>query len=313
MRKSCLLFLLLLSTFISIDVIGQMPSDGFSMYKGEFCTVIGYGQSSWTEYWEGTRLRDNKNVGKFTSKMWMPMIAYGISDKLNVFAGLPYISNSSDAGTMLGKKGLQDISLEAKYLFLDKKNSKKSAFKGFITAGLSFPVSNYAPDFLPYSIGLGAKTFQLRVIGHYEYNDHFFGTIQTGYIAKSRITVDRQTYYNEGQVYSNKMPVPDVWDGAIRAGYKTNAFRADIHFNWQTGTTGSDIRQNDMPYPFNKMNMQSAGVTALYWLPFTKGLAITASADQTIAGRNVGKSFNWMGTIQYVFQPFNKKKNESKK
>ncbi len=290
-----------------------MPNDGFVMYKGELCTVLGYGQSSWTKYWEGTRLRDNLNVGKFTSKMFMPMLGYGITDKLTVFAGLPYINNSSDAGFMAAKKGWQDLSLDAKYLFFNKNLNKNSNLKAFVTAGFSLPATDYKPDFLPYSIGLGAKTAQLRLIAHYLYRERFFATVQTGYVAKSKITVDRTTYYNDGWHYSNEMPVPDLWDGSVRLGYDNKAFRADLHYNWMMGTSGSDIRRNDMPYPFNKMNMQSVGVHALYWLPFVDGLAITAGADQTVAGRNVGKSFMWMTTLQYVFKPFNKKKNENKK
>jgi hypothetical protein len=150
------------------------------------------------------------------------------------------------------------------------------------------PVGNYVPDFLPYSIGLGAKTLTGRVIVHYEHKSNFFATAQTGYTLKSNITTDRQSYYNEGQVNSNEMPVPDMWDGALRVGYNNKRFRADIHYNWATSTSGSDIRRNDMPYP---------GV---------KGLALHAMADQVIAGRNVGKAFSWSTGVQYVFNPFKK-------
>ena len=67
------------------------------MTKGELCLVADYGQMTWTEYWEGKRLRENLNVGKFTSKQFMPMIGYGITNRIAVFATVPHISNSSDA------------------------------------------------------------------------------------------------------------------------------------------------------------------------------------------------------------------------
>lgn len=278
----------------------QMPADGFTMSKGEICVVAAAGQSTWEKYWEGKRLRDNPNIGRFKSITFSPMLGWGISDRFNLFAGLPYISNTSDAGTMQHKKGWQDFSMALKYRLWQHKFGHMR-LSTFATAGFSVPVSNYPPDFLPYSIGLGAKTAQLRLIGHLKFDNHLFATAQTGYIAKSKIEVDRTSYYNEGWHYSNEMPVPDVWDGAVHAGYDHPHFRAEAHFTWMQGTSGSDIRRYDMPYPFNRMNMTTVGVYALYRVPGLRNLAVTANADQTLSGRNVGKAFAWMGGIQYVF------------
>jgi hypothetical protein len=302
----CGIVIMLLSKVAS----AQTATDGFSMAKGEICLVGGYSQTTWDEYWEGTLLRENLNVGTFKSKMIMPMLGYGLSDKLNFFASLPYIDNSSTAGQMTGKKGIQDFSFDAKYKLV-KKSSKNGTFYAFVTAGFSLPASNYIPDYLPYSIGLGAKTLSGRVIVHYEHKSHFFATAQTGYILKSKITTDRQSYYNEGQVNSNEMPVPDVWDGAVRLGYNNKRLRADIHYNWMYSTSGSDIRWNDMPYPFNQMNAQTVGIQGLLWIPGVKGLAVHGSYDQIVKGRNVGKATTWATAIQYVFNPFTKKEKKS--
>lgn len=290
---------------ISRGLMAQTPTDGFTMSKGEICLVTDYGQSSWKEYWEGTRLRENLNLGTFTSKMIMPMAGYGLTDKLNLFAGLPHISTSSTKGQMTGMEGWQDLSISAKYKLV-KQQKSHGTFYTFLTAGFSFPVSDYVPDFLPYSIGLGAKTLTGRVIAHYEHKSKLFATFHTGYTAKSNITTDRQSYYNEGQVNSNEMPVPDVWDGAARIGYNVKRFRVDLHYNWSTSTTGSDIRQNDVPYPFNKMDAQWVGASGLLWVPWVEGLALHGAADQVIAGRNVGKAFSWSTGVQYVFNPFKK-------
>ena len=283
-----------------------MPDDGWTMRKGELCLVTDYMQSSFTEYWEGKRLRENLNLGKFTSKVFMPMIGYGITNKLTAFAGVPYINNSSDAGTMTGKKGWQDLSLHVKYLLLDK-SSNDWTYKLFGTAGVSFPITDYPPDFLPYSIGLGSTNVEGRIVAHFTHFQKWFTTIQTGYVFKSNITVDRQSYYTDGQHNSDQMEIPDVWDGSLRIGYNVPRFRADVHYAWRYCTSGSDIRQNDVPYPGNQMNMGSVGISGLLWIPKINGLAIHAGADQVLHGRNVGKSFTWMGGLQYVFTPFNKK------
>ncbi len=284
----------------------QMPDDGFTMKKGELCLVAGYEQSAWKEYWEGTRLRQNENVGMFTSKAFMPMAGFGITDKLIVFASLPYINNSSSAGYMEGKKGWQDVSASAKYQLLQKQ-SKALLFRLFGTAGFSLPVTHYPPDFLPFSIGIGSKTAQARLIAHTVVNNHFFTTLQAGYIARANIKVDRITYYTDKQYYSNEMRIPDMVEGSVQAGYTSNRFRADVHYRTAQSTSGSDIRLNDMPYPGNKMNMQMAGVYGLLWVPGVNGLGIGVTADKVFAGRNVGKAFMWMADVQYVFTPFKKK------
>ena len=285
----------------------QTPNDGFTMSKGEICLVAGYGQARWDQYWEGTLLRENPNLGTFNSRMTMPMLGYGLSDKLNLFASLPHMVNSSTAGQMSGKKGWQDLSVDAKYKLVKKKN-KAGTFYTFLAAGFSLPATNYVPDHLPFSIGLGAKTISGRVIAHYEHKSHLFATVQTGYIMRSNITVDRQSYFNERQVNSNIMPVPNVWDGAVRLGFNNKRLRVDLHYNWMLSTSGSDIRWNDVPYPFNRMNAQTFGIQGLLWIPGVKGLAIHGNADQVLNGRNVGKAFMWGTAIQYVFNPFKKEK-----
>ncbi|KAA2245256.1 hypothetical protein F0L74_04645 [Chitinophaga agrisoli] len=285
---------------LAMGARAQMPADGFPMQKGEICVVAAAGQSRWTDYWEGKRLRDNPNIGRFTSTQISPMLGWGISQRLNVFAALPYISNTSNAGTMAHKKGWQDFSMDVKYRFLQLQR-KGMRYSAFANAGFSVPASSYVPDFLPYSIGLGAKTAHLRLINHLQWRNRLFTTIQTGYTAKSKITVDRSSYYNDGWHYSHEMPVPDVWDGAVHAGYDHPHFRADAHFTWSQSTSGSDIRRYDMPYPFNRMNMTTAGVYALWRLPGFRDLAVIGNAEQTLSGRNVGKAFAWMGGLQYVF------------
>jgi hypothetical protein len=308
MKKINLYMLCMLSAAVAQQAKAQMPDDGFTMDKGIVCTVLGYSQSRWTYYWEGTRYRNNLNIGTFTSKAIMPMLAYGVTNKLNVFASLPYISNSSSAGTMMGKKGFQDFSFEAKYKVFSKtkKHFTTSLFAG---GGFSLPATKYVPDFLPYSIGLGSKTATARIIAHSTYKDHLFFTAQLAYTAKSKITVDRITYYSDGQRYSNEMAVPDTWNGSLKAGYDNHRFRASIHYTVSNNRTGSDIRRNDMPLPTNAMNMQAIGISGLYWVPKLDGLGILVAAQNTIAGRNVGKSFTWMTGLQYFFTPFKKKQH----
>ncbi|MBC7651627.1 MAG: hypothetical protein H7101_07760 [Deinococcales bacterium] len=303
-----ILIFFLLALIIFKPANAQTADDGFTMQKGQICIVAGYKQSTWTNYWEGEKLRDNKNIGVFTSKIVMPMVAYGITNKLNVFASLPYISNSSNAGNMTGKKGLQDISVEAKYTLFNV--SKKGLhFKLLGTVGFSLPSNKYVPDFLPFSIGIGSKTAHARLIAHAHYKDGLFATVQTGFIARSNITVERITYYTDRQYYSSDMRIPNVWDGSVKLGYDNKYFRAYTYYSFSRATSGTDIRLNDMPYPGNNMQMQSAGISGLVWVQAIKGLGVNAMYDAVLAGRNVGKATSWSVGLQYFFEPFKKKNN----
>ena len=96
----------------------QTVDDGIMMNKKQWCNGVTYMHSSWNEYWEGTTKRDNKNLGTVTTQSLMLMSNYGISDKLNVLATVPYVWTDASAGTLHGMKGFQDIELDLKYQFL---------------------------------------------------------------------------------------------------------------------------------------------------------------------------------------------------
>ena len=286
----------------------QMPNDGFVMSRGELCTVAGFGYSTWTHYWEGERLRNNLNIGRFTSKAFMPMLGYGVSKKLNLFAGAAYINNTSDAGTMAGQRGWQDFSAAFKYELIGFKN-KNHQFKLFGGAGFSAPLTNYIPDYLPYSIGSGSRTANARLIAHHVFQHHFFATAQSGYTYRRNIKLQRMSYFTDRQVESNEMAIPNLVDASLQVGYTSKNFRAAVHYAAMRSLAGTDIRRNDMPLPANRMNNDRVGVYALWWLPILKGLGVHATVEQSVSGRNTGKAFTATTGVQYVFVPFKKKNN----
>ena len=74
MRKLYLLAVLL--TAFSQIASAQMPNDGLMMSKRQWCTLLQYSNSSWENYWEGTKKRSNLNLGTFTSQNVMLMTNY---------------------------------------------------------------------------------------------------------------------------------------------------------------------------------------------------------------------------------------------
>jgi hypothetical protein len=155
--------LLIITMAACIPSKAQTEIDGIMMAKNNYCSGIMYNYSSWDQYWEGTLKRNNLNLGTVSTSMIAYMGNYGVSDKLNVLFGLPYIKTKASAGTLSGMSGLQDLSLWVKWMPYEKEFGK-STLSFYAIGGVSVPVSDYTPDLLPLSIGLRSKTISLRAM-----------------------------------------------------------------------------------------------------------------------------------------------------
>src|SRR6188508_1483363 len=89
----------------TISASAQTPSDAIMMSNGQICLFAVYSHDSWDEYWEGTLLRSNGNVGTLTRQTITPGFALGLGDKLNVIATLPWVKTESSGGYIAGESG----------------------------------------------------------------------------------------------------------------------------------------------------------------------------------------------------------------
>ena len=89
----------------------QSLTDGLLMPKGNFCTGFMYMHDQWKDYWEGGLKRDNQNIGTITTETITWMGNYGVSDKLNIIAMVPYVKTKASQGVLAGMEGFQDVSL----------------------------------------------------------------------------------------------------------------------------------------------------------------------------------------------------------
>ena len=287
----------------------QTDIDGLTMQKNFFCVGPTAGYSSWKNYWEGTLKRDNLNMGRVSTSNFMLMGNYGITSKLNLLFGLPYVKTKASAGNMAGQKGLQDLSIMLKWVAYQK-HIYQGDFKTFVIGGYSTPVSNYTADFLPLSIGLHSKNAIIRGMIDYQRNN-LFATASYTYIARSNVTIDRYTYYTTEMHYSNEVKMPDASQWNFRAGYRSETLIAEAVFNKWTTLGGFDIPRNGMPFVSNKMNATSIGVNLKYETP-VDGLSVVANGSTTVAGRNVGQSTGFNAGVFYIFD-FSRKKKAAKK
>ena len=99
---------------ITKQSFAQTDIDAIMMEKNAFCVGPGYSYSSWKNYWEGTKKRENLNLGTVSTQMVAVMGNYGVSNKLNVLFNVPYVVTKASAGTLRGQSGMQDLSLMLK-------------------------------------------------------------------------------------------------------------------------------------------------------------------------------------------------------
>ncbi len=276
----------------------QTDIDGLMMQKNFFCVGPTYGTSSWKNYWEGTNKRDNLNLGKVTTATAMLMGNYGITDKLNLLFGLPYIKTKASAGQLAGQKGLQDLSFFVKWVAKEK-HIGKGNLKAIVMGGLSTPVSNYTADILPLSIGLKSKTAMIRLMADYEMGD-WFATASATYNFRNNVQLDRNTYYTTEMHYTNEVKMPNATYFNLRAGYRSSTWIIEAIADKWTTLGGFDITKNNMPFLSNKMNATRVGVHVKYDTDFVNGLSFVADAGTTVAGRNVGQSTSFGGGIFYI-------------
>ena len=287
----------------------QNETDGIMMGKNLYCVGIMTAKSGWDQYWEGQLLRKNENLGTVSTTMVGAMGSLGINKKLNLLFSMPYIETKASAGQLSGFRGMQDLSVLAKYL-LYRKKSGKQVFSLFGIGGLSTPIQNYVKDYLPLSIGLGSRNMTMRAMVDYEYN-HLFTTFSSSLITRSNIQLDRKAYYTTQMVYSDKVNMPNVIYNNFRLGFRNKEMVAEFVADQWVTQGGFDITRNNMPFPSNRMNMTRVGFNGKYEPLKWKGVSLTGAIFQTIDGRNVGRSTHAQFGFFYIFN-LNKKSAEKK-
>lgn len=310
MKRKLQALLIICGLMASVGAVkAQTDIDAIMMGKKQLCIGPMYSYSSWKNYWEGTLKRDNQNLGTVSTQMYSLMGAYGVTDKLNVLFGAPYVKTKASAGTLHGMNGVQDLNLWVKWMPIEKEIGK-GTLSLYTIGGVSFPLTNYVADFLPLSIGLRSKTASARLMVDYQWKN-IFATVSGTYVARDNIEIDRTSYYTDHLIASNDVEMPDASNFNLRAGYRSDKLIAEAVLNKFTTLGGFDITRNNMPFPGNKMNATTAGVNVKYVVTQDHALSIVAGGNTTVSGRNVGQSTTYYGSIFYIIE-FGKKSGAKK-
>lgn len=294
MKKYLPLSLFALLLIGARPLAAQTPADEILMKKQEVCFALSYDRGEWDEYWEGADLRVNGNIGTLTRNTTAPMVAYGITDKLNFLMATPYVKTKSNGGQLAGAQGFQDVSVALKYEIIKKKLGKGN-LAALATAAFATPMSNYLSDYMPYSLGLGTNEGTLRGIVHYQLDKGMYARVAGAHLWKGQTETERDYYYNNGSYYTPFMDVPNAWNcnATIGTWLFDYALKVEVNYMALMSTDGDDIRAYNAPQPTNKVEVSQVGGFAQYYFKKNlKGLGVLAYYSQMIDGRNMGKFTN---------------------
>src|SRR5687768_16955686 len=281
----------LLSIVAVPPVSAQAADDGIVMPRKTLSVGLSYGRESWNEYWEGGLKRTNANLGTVTTQSFSIVGHYGITDRLTLVSMLPYVSTQASEGTLHGLRGVQDFMVAAKYRLLTTPFTQHGTLSALVVGAAAAPASDYTPDFLPLSIGLGSRRASTRFTLHFQSHGDWFLHGTAARTWRNQVKLDRVAYYTDGQLYlTDRVAMPGVFDWKISTGFRKKRVYIPVSLVQQRTLGGGDIRRQDMPFVSNRMDFTKAEASVMYGLTVPTDFAVQFGASTTLNGRNVGKA-----------------------
>ena len=292
MRNNHFLLLAILFCF-SLFANAQSPVSGFMSPKGKGAVAISVTSEKYSTVLLHPTVSDAVPVfGSVQVSSQSLFGTYGISDKLNVVVGLPYITakgNASDAtlsalGFQNERKGVQDGSLYLKYNpYTLEMGENKINF--IVAAGIKSPLGSYRVDEgLQSILAIGNRATNITglAIAQFRSKSGFFVSTQAGYSYRTGV-------------------VPKAVIGEVKAGYGAAHFYIDAWYAGQISQSGVNILGEGFKGVFPETDVSYNRVGANIFVPIVKGFGISGAVSQYISGRNVGKSTGFSGSLIYSF------------
>ena len=279
----------------------QTIDDGIMMGRRELQTGNLFSHDSWDEYWEGALKRRNGNIGTITTRTNVWSANYGLANRLNVIAMVPYVWTQASQGVLHGINGLQDLTVAAKWSVLERPVSD-GQLRAIAVVAAGFPMTDYNVELLPLSIGMGSTRVSWRGTVNFQSNPGWFVTGSTAFTWRSQVQLDRPYFYTDDEfVMSDQADMPNVIDYLGSAGYMKRGLMAAATFSLQRTLGGGDIRRQDMPFVSNRMNFFRGGAMVMYPVPKLQPLAVQFALAHVFDGRNVGESTSISTGVVYTF------------
>jgi hypothetical protein len=302
LTSSKVLPFVVLFVLLSGPLHAQTVDDGIMMDRHNLFTGGLFTYETWDRYWEGTLKRDNGNIGTITTQTEIWSVNYGVTDRLNVIAMIPYIRTRASQGVLHSMSGFQDITLAGKYSFLERPSTKYGALRGIAVVSGGIPLTDYTPDFQPLSIGSASKRLSGRGTLNLQTGPGWFLNGSTAYTWRATVTLDRPYYFTDGTLFlTDQVDMPNVFDYAASGGYLKRGLMAAFAFSQQRTLGGGDIRRQDIPFVSNRMNFSKVGGMVVSPIPKLRDLVVRFEFAHTIDGRNVGQATSFTTGLLYRF------------
>jgi hypothetical protein len=296
------LFAAVLLGLLTAPLHAQTIDDGIMMPRHSLLTGNLYTYDSWDEYWEGSLKRVNGNIGTITTRMNVWSANYGVTDRLNVIAAIPYVWTHASQGVLHGIQGFQDISLAAKYSVLLKPSTRYGALRVIAVASAGLPLTDYNPELPPLSIGSASERISGRATVNLQSNPGWFVNGSTAYTWRGDVTLDRPYYFTNGEfVMSDQVDMPNAFDYVASGGYMKRGLMTAAFLSQQRTLGGGDIRRQDIPFVSNRMNFSKVGAMVMAPIPRLSRLAFQFAYAYTLDGRNVGQATTVTAGLLYAF------------
>jgi hypothetical protein len=290
-------------SLLCLTLHGQTFDDGIMMGKRLVCAGYMYTHDSWDEYWEGTLKRTNGNIGTVTTQSHQIYAIAGVTNRLNVITHLPHVRTEASQGVLAGMRGFQDATFGAKYKFFETPLTETGFVRAIAVFSASVPMTDYTPDFLPLSIGLGSRRISARMTAHFRANKGWFINGSGAYSWRGDVSLDRPYYYTDNRLtFSDQVPMPDVFDYSVSSGFIRGELVLSGSFAEQRTQGGGDIRRQDMPFVSNRMNFSRVGGWAKVPVVPNQALSVVAGYSYVVAGRNVGQASTVTVGLMYLFR-----------
>ena len=300
-----------MKTFTSLFLVGacatalhgQTIEDGILVGRHNLFTGFVYSIDRWDRYWQGSLNRANGNLGEVTTQATTWTGNFGLTNRLNIIALVPYIWTEASQGVMAGLSGFQDLTLAVKYAAINRPFTSKGSIRVIGVVSGSKPLSSYNPDFMPLSIGDQSDRISARLTVNFQTHRGWYINGSAANTWRGDVSLDRPYYYTEDKLFlTNIVEMPNVFNYIGSVGYLRNGVNSFFSFAQQRTQGGGDIRRQDAPFVSNKFNYSRIGASAMVPLPKLRNLALQFAFNHTLDGRNVGESNTYSTALMYTIQ-----------
>ncbi|MEM7548688.1 MAG: transporter [Bacteroidota bacterium] len=265
-------FLSILPIFICytlLEVQAQNLINGFSVGKGNFNFSSSYTYETFDELIVEDEVRDiSTTLGEFDVNSISLYGEYGITDRLDVIATLPYIITIADNGMReIREEGFQDMSLFLKYAFY-RRDTENTSLNVVGAVGYSFPVSDYDPT-TSVNIGTHTNNARLALAGINRWKSGFFAEISSEYAIR-----------NEG--------APNLLSGHAKVGWLNDKFYTHVWYQFSECFNGSVLGQPERNYQDLNTDAQRIGVLVAYKV--IPRLSVFTGAGTFLNGENIANT-----------------------